>query len=191
MPTLSPLQIQKFTTLFAQYDRNQNQYLTLGDFHAYAESVARIFGWHEKTPHLVESRLFALKQLEYQIFAQLAQVSDGNHDGKVSLAEYLTYLQRQAQECKNMGTASPWIKQTIRQLIQIIDEDGSKTISLDEYSKMLQAMHSKADAAAAFAKMDKDGDGRLTIADLEQLALEFMVSDDPDAAGNLLFCGQI
>ena len=46
------------------------------------------------------------------------------------------------------------------------------------------------DAAAAFQRLDADGDGRLSRADVIRLTAEFFKSDDPKAAGNALF-GQV
>ncbi len=190
MQALSPVQVRKFTTLFEYYDRNHNQFLSLSDFLGFADIASEVFGWREQDPDVFETRLAALRQSCQDMFLRLIRLADTNHDGQVSLPEYLTYLQRQALECKNMGTAAPWVRLASHQIKLLLDHDASGTINLNEYQQMLRVLGSDADAASAFAKMDSDGDGRLTMADIEKLALEFITSDDPDSPGNLLYCGK-
>jgi Ca2+-binding EF-hand superfamily protein len=190
MQELSPVQVRKFTTLFEHYDRNHNQFLSVNDFLGFADIAAEVFGWREQDPDLYETRLEVLRQNCQDMFLRLIRQADTNHDGQVSLPEYLAYVQRQALECKNMGTAAPWVRLATHQFKLLLDQDASGTIDLKEYQQLLRVLGSDADAASAFAKMDRDGDGSLSMADIEKLALEFILSDDPEAPGNLLYCGK-
>lgn len=190
MQALSPVQVRKFTTLFEHYDRNHNGFLGLQDFLGFADIAARELGWREQDPDLLETRLEALRQSCQDMFLRLLKLADSNHDSQVSLPEYLSYLQRQALECKNMGVAAPWVKQAREQIVLLIDQDASNSLSLKEYQKMLRILGSDADAASAFAILDQDGDGLLSLADIEKLVLEFICSSDPQAPGNLFYCGK-
>lgn len=190
MPVLSALQVRKFTTLFQHYDRSHSQYLELRDFLSFADHVARLSAWFEHDAHLAQKKLSVLRQSKQDAFFRLLAVADSNQDARISLPEYLEYCRRQSLECKNMGVAAPWIKQSCHDMILLADDNASNTLTLNEYQKWLSAMGSNADAAKVFATLDQDGDGELSLPDLEKLALEFVISDDPNAAGNLLFCGK-
>lgn len=191
MPTLSALQERKFTALFLHQDKCQNNYLTQEDFLLIADTLSQALSWQQKFPDTYHIRHAALEEHLQKFFLRLQSLSDSNHDGQISLAEYLAYMQRQVAECRAMGLAAPWVKESTKQILLLLDSNASNTLTLDEYEKILQALGSSADAAQAFAKMDIFGKGELSAADLDRLALEFIVSNDENAPGNLLYLGQI
>jgi Ca2+-binding EF-hand superfamily protein len=86
-----------------------------------------------------------------RIFAQI----DNNHDGRVSAAEFISYILRTKAA---MGKT-----EDIRKAFTAADADGSGTISLEELEKMLGAKtkKEKANVRKAFAEMDQNGDGVL------------------------------
>jgi Ca2+-binding EF-hand superfamily protein len=86
-----------------------------------------------------------------RIFAQI----DNNHDGRVSAAEFISYILRTKAA---MGKT-----EDIRKAFTAADADGSETISLEELEKMLGAKtkKEKANVRKAFAEMDQNGDGVL------------------------------
>lgn len=190
MPTLSPVQIRKFTTLFQHQARHDKHFLTMQDYTLLASAISTAFDWPNRDPHQSQFRLAALKSHLQTFFLRLSAKSDSNKDGKITLDEYLAYMQRQVLECKNMGLAAPWVKESTRQLLLLIDQHASDSLTLDEYRKMLQALESDADPDAAFDRLDQDRDGALNRAELDRLALEFMLSSAPEAPGNLLYCGK-
>lgn len=190
MPSLSPVQIRKFTTLFQQQARHDKQFLTMQDYTLLATAISTAFDWPNRDPHQSHFRLAALKSHLQSFFLRLQTQSDSNKDGKITLEEYLAYMYRQVQECKNMGVSAPWVKESTRQLLLLIDQHASDSLTCDEYRKMLTALESDADPQAAFDRLDLDQDGELNRAELDRLALEFMLSNDPDAPGNLLYCGK-
>lgn len=191
MKELSALQIRKFTTLFQHYDRTRSHYLELRDFISFAEGACSVFGWREHEPHFAEKKLSALKQRQQALFFRLLSAADKDQNSKISLSEFLAYYHYHALECQNMGIASPWLKESCWEMMQLFDRNGSFSLNSAEYSKYLLAMGSDADPVSAFARLDKAGKGDLNLHDLEVLALEFVLSDDPDAPGNFLYCGKI
>ncbi len=191
MPTLSALQQRKFTALFLHQDKSRNNFLTQEDFLLIADTLSHALNWQQKHPDTFHIRHAALEEHLQKFFLRLQSLSDSNHDGQISLAEYLAFMQRQVAECRAMGLAAPWVKESTRQILLLLDANASNTLTLEEYEKILQALGSSANAAQVFAKMDRDNKGELTAADLDRLALEFILSTDEDAPGNLLYLGQI
>lgn len=182
--TLSAQQVRKFSALFSRYDRNGDGVLSEEDFRTQAQHIQKTFGFaadDRRTKRLFEDRS--------ELFHRLARGADKDRNGTVSLDEFLRYFERQIVVFRAAGAASPWLLSACRDLIDLIDEDHSGAISLEEFGKLLSAQESRADAATLFGKLDRNGDGRLTLDELLALSFEFMTSDDPQAPGNQFFCG--
>ncbi len=183
---LSPFQIRKFTTLFNHYDRNRNGFLTSADFRSFADRIQRYFGWADGDP-----RTQRLRTNREAAFRRLVATSDKDFDGKVSLGEYLRYFERQMEAHETTGAATPALLQSCREIVEMLDADGNGTISEKEYAGLISAMGSDVNAGEIFKKLDRAGQGRLTLLDIERLTLEFVLSQDPDAPGNFLYCGKV
>lgn len=186
MPSLSDLQIRKFTTLFQHYDADKSGYLTAADYDRQARRVQEAFGWSGDDP-----RTAGVRKNRRDAFLRMAAASDVDQDGRVSLPEYLRYFEKQVEAHATTGHASPGLKQACREVVELCDQDGSGTLTVAEYAKFLQGIGSDADADAVFKRLDRDSDGKLTLADVEALTLEFILSSDPEAPGNLFYCGKL
>lgn len=187
MPSiLSPLQVRKFTQLYSLLDVNGDGCLSDSDFREQARRILEAFDLAHD-----ERRAKLLYESRSELFHRLASGADKDRNGTVSLDEFLRYFERQILAHRAAGVASPWLVQTCRDVIELIDEDRSETISESEYARFLKAMGSDADPHATFAKLDRDADGKLTLKEMVALSLEFMTSDDPEAPGNFFFCGKL
>ena len=182
--TLSAPLVRKFSALFARCDRNGDGVLSEEDFRAQAQHIQQIFGWADDDRRT--KRLFADRG---ELFHRLVSGADKDRSGTVSLPEFLRYFERQIVVFRAAGAASPWLLSSCRDLIDLIDRDNSGSICAEEFAKLLSAQGSSADAATLFGKLDRNGDGRLTLDELLALSFEFMTSDDPQAPGNQFFCG--
>lgn len=183
---LSPLQVRKFTTLFSHYDVNGDGVLSEADFREQARRILDSFGWtndEKRSRHVYDSRK--------ELFQRLASGADKDRNGSVSLEEFLRYFERQILAHRAAGVASPWLVQACRDVIEIIDHDGSGSITELEYARLLKSMGSDADPHETFLKIDRDSDGKLSLKELIALSLEFMISEDPEAPGNFFFCGKV
>ena len=183
---LSPLQVRKFSTLFSLLDTNGDGCLSEADFREQARRILEAFGLAQD-----ERRARLLFESRSELFHRLISGADKDRSGTVSLDEFLRYFERQILAHRAAGVASPWLVQSCRDVIELIDQDRNETISEAEYAQLLRAMGSDADPHVNFAKLDRDGDGKLTLKEMVALSLEFMTSDDPDAPGNFFFCGKV
>jgi Ca2+-binding EF-hand superfamily protein len=184
--TLTPLQVRKFSTLFAMYDVDGSGALTESDFREQARRIQQAFGLSAE-----DRRARSMLESRVDLFHRLASGADKDRDGSVSLPEFLRYFERQILVHRAAHVASPWLTQVCRDVIELIDQDGSQSLTVREYARLLQAMGSTADAEATFARLDRNQDGRLTLDELIALSLEFMMSDDPEAPGNFFYCGKL
>ncbi|MFI6511468.1 EF-hand domain-containing protein [Streptosporangium sp. NPDC050855] len=73
-------------------------------------------------------------------------------------------------------------------LAGLCDTDGDGVVGPEEFWVMMDAFGTpRQDAAAAFARLDGDGDGAVSVRDLVEATRQFYTSADPDVAGNWLF----
>ncbi|MBP2472118.1 hypothetical protein JOF53_000990 [Crossiella equi] len=72
--------------------------------------------------------------------------------------------------------------------LALLDRDGDGRVNAEEFSAYHKAFGvSPADSRLAFTRLDRDGSGWLSVAELLGAWREFYTSDDPDAPGNWLY----
>jgi Ca2+-binding EF-hand superfamily protein len=175
-PELSPVQLQKFTTLFRLYDRDGDGTLTVSDYVGVAERFAAALGWSgDRAAALAQQRRAAFQKLGAE---------------KVSQAQFLQAFGGMAQLWAS-GGGVPELAIDCPELMAVLGREQFATMGLVEYKAFLTAIGSSADADMAFMRIDRDDDGMLIQTDLHVLLMEFVTSSDPDDAGNLLFAGEL
>lgn len=173
---LSPVQLQKFTTLFRLYDRDGDGAITVSDYVGVAERFAAALGWSgDRAGSLVEQRRTAFGKLGGE---------------KVSQAQFLDALAAEA-EAWAKGAGVPELAIDCPELMAALGKEQFATMGQTEYKAFLAAMGSDADPEMAFMRIDRDDDGMLILSDLQTLVMEFFTSSNPDDAGNLLFAGKL
>lgn len=71
---------------------------------------------------------------------------------------------------------------------RLCDADGDGTVGPDDLWVMMAAFGtSRENVAAAFERLDGDGDGMVSVGELVEATRQFYTSTDPDVAGNWLF----
>ncbi|HXA59237.1 MAG TPA: EF-hand domain-containing protein, partial [Streptosporangiaceae bacterium] len=82
----------------------------------------------------------------------------------------------------------PVLRPVARAVIRLCDTDSDGQISLAEFTIMQQAYGTAPeDIATAFEMIDGDGDGDLSVTELEKAMQDFYVGRNPTAPGNWLF----
>jgi Ca2+-binding EF-hand superfamily protein len=86
------------------------------------------------------------------------------------------------------GDYAPVLGAALDAIARLCDTDDDGRIGLDELRTLHDAFGLDEGAAiVAMARLDLDGSGRITTAELAEAAREFYTSDDPEALGNWLF----
>ncbi len=177
---LTTFQRRKLATMFAALDLDRDGVLELHDYTRRVGAVAKLKGWMPDSPLYARNFAFALAQ-----WGNLAEYADSNVDSRVTLAEFLRYGE---QYLSDPAAAHDYAKGDIQLIFDAMDADGDGRLTVAEYRAYLRACGADdAIAQAFFAHVDLDEDGRITREELARAVEDFLLSQNPDAAGNYLF----
>lgn len=150
------------------------------DYTRRVNALARLRAWTDVTPAYLRSMRFALEEWQ-----SLSETADVNEDGQVSREEFLRYADLFLED---RDAIRAYARGDVQLMFDAMDEDGDGRITADEYRAYLEACGVSVSAADAFfAHADLDEDGRITRSEMAHAVEEFLLSEDPDAAGNFLF----
>ncbi|MBP2471966.1 Ca2+-binding EF-hand superfamily protein [Crossiella equi] len=164
----------KTERVFEALDTDGNGYLEWADFQSVVDR------------HLVEFQIDRADprgqafQAAYETFwAELSRHADPDRDGRVSLEEYLVGT---AAAPETLYATSAAIGNA---LFEVIDTDGDGEVSLEEFVRMMCDVWGvpRADADAAFHKVDADGSGVLCRQEILTVAQEFLFATSVTAPG--------
>lgn len=186
MTTLSPLRQKRFEHLFAVNDRDGDGFITEADVMPTATLFADSQGWSADEPRRAQHA--AMLSSVWQSYQGFSRPEDGP---RMSLDAWMTlwtgYSAALAAEvAQGGGPLLAQLEQTLEHVIDLLDDTHSGRASRDVWCAWARAAN-VADPEAAFARLDVQGKGYLLRADLVQLQVEFLVSEDPDAPGNHYF----
>ena len=177
---LTEFQKQKLPRLFAVHDLDGNGVITRGDFDEYTRRTARTRGWGEDAPEYQE-----LKERFRTFWNGLEETARARRASDVRLPEWFAYWE---QIFQTPGLYDQIIEPIGRDVFSMLDRDGDGSITQQEYAAIYEnGGLDPADAAQAFARMDLDGDGRLSVDEIMKLLDQYFRSEDPSEPGNALF----
>jgi len=177
---LTPFQKHKIRRLFSVLDVNRDGRVDRNDYIRRVQALARIGGWTEGSPEY-ERNLHAVLQ-EWESVRDSADLDD---NGAVTVEEYLRYADIFLDD---RDAVRAYARGDVQLLFDAIDTDGDEAITVDEYRAYLQACGVDASAADVFfAHADLDQDGYITRREMSHAVEEFLISEDPNAAGNFMF----
>ena len=172
---LSDLQKKKLTALFNCYDTDRNGYLEQSDYKQVADNLTEAFGLLPKRD--------AFRAMLDIFWGDVQKQADLDGDGRVSHAEYLQsheilLTHHKADFLENIQFAS-------LTLVKLMDANNDGQVSKSEYTTALSAFNVNETAAQqAFAKLDRDQSGHLTLDEMIEIVQDFYLSSDPQAVGN-------
>ncbi|MFG2825626.1 EF-hand domain-containing protein [Kitasatospora sp. NPDC048365] len=105
---------------------------------------------------------------------------DSNKDSRVTKDEMLHHVERTM--VGNPYSAAPaYIRDVTAKIFALMDADGNGKVSKDEFERYLKAGNATDPGAAGeFARLDRDGDGALTIDDLNHATHRFFTAPETD-----------
>ncbi|MFO0630344.1 MAG: hypothetical protein U0325_32610 [Polyangiales bacterium] len=186
MTALSPLRQKRFEHLFRVNDRDGDGFITEADVMPTATRFADSQGWSADEPRrLQHAATLAAVWKSYEGFSRPEDGPRMRLDAWMTL--WTGYTAALAHDvAQGGGPLLHQLEQSLEQVIDLLDDTHSGRATRDIWCAWARAAN-VADPEAAFARLDVQGKGYLLRADLVQLQVEFLVSEDPDAPGNHYF----
>jgi juvenile hormone diol kinase len=177
---LTEFQKEKLPRLFAMYDADANGFIEQEDFARLVQTFAQVRGWQPGTEEYdaLETRLLSRWQ-------KMLQFADADRDERVSLAEWLAYVDdmlssEDAYEVEVQKIAST--------TFGVFDRDGDGELTIEEYSEGYAAMSlDKTFADDIFRRLDLNADGHISRSEHLTLIAQFFRSQNPQSPGNWVF----
>lgn len=175
-------QERNLDALFDIFDRNDDGKLEWSDYQSVIDGFAHELGMPAASePHQLLTGAFAAD------WEHLRSVADADRDGAVSRAEFLTHHDRMFQTDEGYRVA---VKAIAELMVGLCDRDHDGALDASDYDLLLRAFRlDLSRGPEAFAKIDRNGDRRITVDELLQAVHEFFRSDDAAAPGQWLFGG--
>jgi Ca2+-binding EF-hand superfamily protein len=174
---VSELRKRKFSYLFHCFDFDKNGILEKADYEQFAKNLGKAYGL------ATDSTKYATMHAETMALWDFVQsLADQNGDNQVTVDEFIvgyTALTNNDEAFHRllMGYAD--------YVIRSADRDGNGELDKEEYATILGCYGIETAAAHdAFRRLDEDGNGSLSVTDMEKAFEEYFRSDNPDAPGN-------
>ncbi len=181
---IGDLQRKKAHHYFDLIDEDDNDYIEAQDFETRADRLAKRRNLDDGTAR--ES----LRRRVLGWWTDLCTAIDKNEDDRVSRDEWIgfwTTLQTAVEQAETRDN------EVIKSLIEsskatfhAMDTSGTGKITEEEYTDWLEAWGADG-SSEAFRRLDRSDNGVLTKEDLTEATLEFYLSNDPEAPGNMLY----
>jgi Ca2+-binding EF-hand superfamily protein len=173
---LDNIQDRNISAVFNVLDSNQDGTITAEDFDLIGRRVCEQLGVAVDSDN-------GRKVCEgYKAWwNQLRKDLDVDNDGQVTMAEFAAVYKGdrgdpQEYFSKHIGPAA-------RVVAEMLDTDNDGYISQDDYLTLMASITDQQAALAGFRKLDTDGDGRVSVAELQAGIQQVMLSNDPSAPG--------
>ncbi|WP_258100494.1 EF-hand domain-containing protein [Marinoscillum pacificum] len=176
---LSDVRRQKLTYLFKILDANKNGLLQPDDFVAVAEKISDILEYGENEKERLRLKLKALR-----LFVQLLTDLDKS-DISIGEEEWRRLFE-QAEVSK--GSAKKYIFRTAAYIFNLFDQNEDRVISKEEYLDMFKIYDIDLEySEKGFQKLDTNQDGKISLMEMVSGFRDFLMSSNPEAAGNWMF----
>lgn len=175
--TITDLQARKLDRAFDHFDVDRDDLIARGDFAELGTRFLLGFG-HQPSSERGQNLIEQFDQIWFVLATELGADSLTRTDFRTGMdAAFISG-----------NKFSPVLRPVARAVIRLCDTDSDGQISLAEFTIMQQAYGTAPeDIATAFEILDGDGDGELSVTELERAMQDFYVGRKPTAPGNWLF----
>ncbi|MFI9150292.1 EF-hand domain-containing protein [Streptomyces sp. NPDC053367] len=181
MTTISPFLDRKLARRFRTYDSDGSGYLERSDFESAANRMSDEFGLAADDP--ARGRLV---ELCVGLWEHLLAVADSDGDGRITESEYKSAFSRGLLETEDSFDAGymPFLDA----IMAVADTDGDGRLTADDHVRWTGSLMNlpEADAREIHRRLDADGDGHVTTADLLAAIRAYYFDERPDSAGSWL-----
>ena len=169
---------QKFNILFDWFDQGHDGYLSQDDFQQMVALFTALPGGD--APENAQ----ALRDAFDKWWGILLAEGDTTEDGRLEREEFIKVMKSSVTAPENFEDAVIRIADAF---MRIVDTTGDGSLSFDEYVRMYEGLGiDPAHSSEAFRQLDRDGDNALSYDEFRAAIVEFYLSDDENAPGNLL-----
>lgn len=179
MTTTQSAYSAKMAARFATFDRDRDGVVDVADFEAMARAITVSCGRDPESPEGIR-----LLDGARTFFSGLLEVADTDGDGGITESEFVDAAQvrlRHNPEGFEL-IARPWAEA----VVDVADVDGDGVVDLVEWARVLRAMGAtQRGAEEQAARIDIDGDGRVSVDEVLASAVAFYTADDADDAGHV------
>lgn len=176
----------KYADYFYCLDRNGNGRIDRNDLGHYSSIVQERLRLPADSPELL--RLRATTQA---MWACLTGSMDQRGEGNVRLDELVGFFVDVHNESRAGDELPRAAQDHVLTTFAVLDLDGDGKISEAEYRIYLEALGSGADPKLAWARLEPDASGHLSMPQIEALYREWVSAGDPKARGNYLLTGRL
>lgn len=167
---------------FDHLDRDGDGVLSEADHRLMGQSVARGLGYGAGS---AEEQAVVATYL--QIWRELHLPMDTDGDGRISREEFVAST---SSLIGDRERSDVFLGGLADRIMDVADRDGDGEIGVEAYTAFVRGHAPDLSQEAvheAFGHLDRDGDGRITRAELRNAVIEYFTSADPAAPGNWYF----
>jgi Ca2+-binding EF-hand superfamily protein len=170
----------RIDSTFAHYDVNRNGVIELADIYALANRLLLAFGepaTSERGRELVDA---------YDAFWEmLAEHCDADRDGRIGPQEYADAM---ISAFAGDGPFDTDFLEVVQSLLDIADTNGDGRVDAAEFQVLLRARGlTEAECGIAFAHLDTDGDGAISVQEYVAAVRDFYTNPAEDTPGSWLY----
>ncbi|MFE5536384.1 EF-hand domain-containing protein [Streptomyces sp. NPDC056492] len=172
----------KLLRMHKMLDTNGNGEVSEADLTALPSVLAPAFGQPADGP-----KAERLRKALAAIWTRHLAGMDLNGNGEIDPEEYERGI-RQSITTDRLGIVTDSIE-VAAALLGLCDTNGNGLVDRDEYRTIMNTLFGLSSdvSDAAFARLDRNGDGVLEPQEFQAAVADYFTSEDPEASGNWLF----
>lgn len=176
---------QKIWTYFHALDVDHDGRIDAADLHRVADRLVALCSLEPTSP-----RALAIYDATTELWESLDAAADEHGTGCVSFYDLQGFFRTMRRDIQSWGgKVRGYARNHVLALFETIDHDHRGHIDRRDYGIYLRALGLRGPADELFDALDQDGDGKISLAQLEGYYATWVLSDDPAEVGNRLLCG--